>query len=64
VLVLANDPETQSINSACYAVVLNRLIRQLNRKDKLPCSMIIDEVPTVYIHKIEKLVGELPGVTK
>jgi hypothetical protein len=57
VLVLANDPETQNINSACYAVVLNRLIRQLNRKDKLPCSMIIDEVPTVYIHKIENLLA-------
>jgi hypothetical protein len=57
VLVLANDPETQNINSACYAVVLNRLIRQLNRKNKLPCSMIIDEVPTVYIHKIENLLA-------
>lgn len=57
ILVLANDPETQSINSACYAVVLNRLIRQLNRKDKLPCSMIIDEVPTVYIHKLENLLA-------
>lgn len=57
VLVIANDPETQSINSACYSVVLNRLIRQLNQKGNLPCSMVIDEVPTVYIHKIENLLA-------
>lgn len=57
VLVMANDPETQSINSACYSVVLNRLIRQLNRKGNIPCSMVIDEVPTVYIHKIETLLA-------
>ena len=57
VLVIANDPETQSINSACYSVVLNRLIRQLNKKGNLPCSMVIDEVPTVYIHKIENLLA-------
>ena len=57
VLVIANDPETQSINSACYSVLLNRLIRQLNQKGNLPCSMIIDEVPTVYIHKIENLLA-------
>ena len=57
VLILANDPETQHINSACYAVILNRLIRQLNQKDRQPCSMIIDEVPTVYIHRIENLLA-------
>lgn len=57
VLVMANDPETQSINSACYSVILNRLIRQLNRKGNIPCSMVIDEVPTVYIHKIETLLA-------
>ncbi|MDZ7606507.1 MAG: type IV secretory system conjugative DNA transfer family protein [Cyclobacteriaceae bacterium] len=56
-LVIANDPATQSINSACYSVVLNRLIRLMNRQGNLPSSIIIDEVPTVYIHRIETLIA-------
>ncbi len=57
VLVIANDPDTQSINSACYSVVLNRLIRLINKKGNLPSSLIVDEVPTLYIHKIENLIA-------
>jgi hypothetical protein len=30
ILVLANDPNTQNINSACYSIVLNRLTRLVN----------------------------------
>jgi hypothetical protein len=57
ILVLANAPETQSINSACYSLVLNRLILLLNRKGNLPTSLIVDEVPTVYIHRVENLIA-------
>jgi len=57
ILVIANDPDTQSINSACYSVVMNRLIRLINKKGNLPTSMIIDEVPTLYLHKIENLIA-------
>jgi hypothetical protein len=57
ILVIANDPDTQSINSACYSVVMNRLIRLINRKGNMPSSLIVDEVPTLYIHKIENLIA-------
>lgn len=57
VLVIANDPDTQSINNACYSVVMNRLIRLINKKGNLPSSLIVDEVPTLYIHKIENLIA-------
>ena len=57
ILVVANDPDTQSINSACYSVVMNRLIRLINKKGNLPTSLIIDEVPTLYLHKIENLIA-------
>ncbi|RYX78253.1 type IV secretory system conjugative DNA transfer family protein, partial [bacterium] len=46
ILVLANDPSTQNINSACYSVVLNRLTRLINSKDNLPSAIILDELPT------------------
>ncbi|UZR99612.1 type IV secretory system conjugative DNA transfer family protein [Chondrinema litorale] len=57
VLVIANNPDTQNINSTCYALVINRLTRLVNKKDKLPTSIIVDELPTLYFHKIENLIA-------
>ncbi|PWS32673.1 type IV secretory system conjugative DNA transfer family protein [Pedobacter paludis] len=56
-LVLANDPNTQNINSACYSVVLNRLTRLINSKGNLPSALIIDELPTLFVHRIENLIA-------
>lgn len=57
VLILASDPNTQDINSAFYAVVLNRLLRLVNSKGNLPVGVIADEVPTLYIHKIDNVIA-------
>lgn len=57
IMVLANDPNTQNINSACYSVVLNRLTRLINSKGNRPTSLIIDEVPTIFVHKVENLIA-------
>ncbi|WP_231461760.1 type IV secretory system conjugative DNA transfer family protein [Pedobacter sp. Leaf132] len=56
-LVLANDPSTQNINSACYSVVLNRLTRLINSKGNLPSAIILDELPTIFVHRIENLIA-------
>jgi len=56
-LVLANDPNTQNINSACYSVVLNRLTRLINSKGNFPSALILDEVPTLFVHRIENLIA-------
>ena len=56
-LVLANDPNTQNINSACYSVVLNRLTRLINSKGNRPLALIIDELPTLFVHRIENLIA-------
>ena len=57
ILVLANDPSTQNINSTCYSVVLNRLTKLINSKGNLPSALILDELPTVFVHKIENLIA-------
>lgn len=57
ILVLANDPNTQNINSACYSVVLNRLTRLINSKGNRPSAIIVDEVPTLFIHRMENLIA-------
>ncbi|MFS2185642.1 type IV secretory system conjugative DNA transfer family protein [Mucilaginibacter sp. Mucisp84] len=57
IVVLANDPNTQNINSACYSVVLNRITKLVNNKGNLPTALIIDEIPTLYTYKIENLIA-------
>ncbi|MCA5006155.1 type IV secretion system DNA-binding domain-containing protein [Sphingobacterium bovistauri] len=58
ILILANDPNTQSINSACYSVILNRITRLVNARGNKPVGLIIDEAPTLYAHKIENLIAQ------
>lgn len=57
IVILANDPNTQNINSACYSVVMNRLTKLINSKGNLPSALIIDEIPTIYTYKIENLLA-------
>lgn len=56
-LVLSSSPETQDINSALYAALLNRVLRQINEKGNLPAGVLADEFPTIYIHRIDTLIA-------
>ena len=57
VLVLANSPATQNINSAFYAAVLMRLTKLINSKGNHPSAIVVDECPTLFLHKVENLVA-------
>jgi len=57
ILVLASDPRTQDQNSAIYSAVLNKIIQQVNTKGNHPSAIIADEVPTIYIHKVDNLIA-------
>jgi len=56
-LIIANDPDTQSINSSLNALILNRLVRLINRTGNLPSAIIVDELPTIYFHRIANLLA-------
>lgn len=56
-LVIANDPEKEQVIGSLNALVLNRLITRVNSKDNIPVSIIVDELPTLYFHKIDRLIG-------
>lgn len=56
-MVIANDPNTQNINSACYSMVMNRLTKLINNKGNLPSALVIDEIPTLYTHRVENLLA-------
>lgn len=56
-LVIANDPEKEQVIGALNAVILNRLVSRVNSKGNIPVSIIVDELPTLYFHKIDRLIG-------
>jgi len=56
-LVIANSAETQNINSALNALMLNRLVRLINSRGNRPCAILVDELPTLYFYKLENLLS-------
>lgn len=58
-LLIANDPEMESIIVALNALILNRLVTRVNtgQGKNIPVSIIVDELPTLYFHKIDRLIG-------
>ena len=58
-LLIANDPEKEQIVGALNAMIINRLVTRVNSGMgmNVPVSIIVDEVPTLYFHKIDRLIG-------
>lgn len=58
-LLIANDPEMESIIGALNTLILNRLVTRVNtgQGKNIPVSIIVDELPTLYFHKIDRLIG-------
>lgn len=56
-LIIANNPKTQSMNSALNALIINRLTRLVNTKGNYPISIIVDECPTLYFYQLATLLS-------
>ena len=58
-LLIANDPEMESIIGALNALILNRLVTRVNsgQGKNVPVSIIVDELPTLFFYKIDRLIG-------
>ena len=58
-LLIANDPEKESIIGALNAMILNRLVTRVNsgQGKNVPVDICVDEVPTLFFYKIDRLIG-------
>ena len=58
-VLIANCPEMESIIGALNALILNRLVTRVNTGQgrNIPVSIVVDELPTLYFHKIDRLIG-------
>ena len=57
ILFLANNPQTQASYGAIYGLIASTIARVINKKDQQPLSLIIDELPTIYINGLDHLIA-------
>src|SRR5690606_34210900 len=57
IVCLGNHPPKAQIYGAVHSLLIGRLVKLVNQKDKLPSALIIDELPTVYVHGLDALMA-------
>ena len=57
IVCMGNNPEKQQIYGAVLSLYISRLVRQVNKKDRLRCSLVFDEFPTIYFGGIDSLIA-------
>lgn len=57
IMVLANSPATQTTNSPALGLISTQLLKVVNTQNKLPSSIIIDELPTMYFMGLDNLIA-------
>lgn len=57
VLCVGNHPDRQNIYSAALGLYNARIVKMVNRKGKLKCSILVDEVPTIYFKGLDTLIA-------
>lgn len=57
IVCIGNNPQKILTFGAVISLYVTRLINQVNRKNKLKCSLIFDEFPTIYLNHIDTLIA-------
>jgi len=57
IVCMGNNPQKQQIYGAVLSLYISRMIKLVNKKDQLPCSLIFDEFPTIYFNGIDGLIA-------
>ena len=57
IICVGNNPEKQQIYGAVLSLYISRLVRQVNKKGMLKCSLVFDEFPTIYFNNMDSLIA-------
>jgi hypothetical protein len=57
IVCMGNNPQKQQVYGAILSLYISRLIKIINKRGGLPCSLIFDEFPTVYFNGIDSLIA-------
>ncbi len=57
VICMGNNPQKQQVYGAVLSLYISRMIKLVNRKEQVKCSLIFDEFPTIYFNNIDSLIA-------
>jgi len=57
IVCAGNNPQKIQIYGAVLSLYVNRLIKLVNKKDKIKSSLIFDEFPTIYLNNMDSLIA-------
>ncbi len=57
IFILANSPSTQTTNSPALGLVATQMLKEINKQGQQPCSVLIDELPTMYFMGLDNLIA-------
>ncbi|MEP7374636.1 MAG: conjugal transfer protein MobC [Chitinophagaceae bacterium] len=57
IVCMGNNPEKQQIYGAVLSLYISRLVRIVNKKGNLPCSLVFDEFPTIFFNHMDSLIA-------
>ena len=57
IICIGNDPDRQQVYGAALSLYTFRVIKRVNRKGKLPCAVVIDELPTISVQGLDGLMA-------
>ncbi|MBB3125253.1 hypothetical protein FHS04_002797 [Mesoflavibacter sabulilitoris] len=56
ILCLQNNPDRSEIYSAPLGLYINKILQVVNQKGKRPLGLILDELPTIFIMGLRKII--------
>lgn len=57
ILCIGNNPDRQAIYGAALGLYNSRIVKIVNKKGRLKSSIIIDELPTIFIKGLDNLIA-------
>jgi hypothetical protein len=57
IVCMGNNPQKQQIYGAVLSLYISRLIKLVNKKGGIKCSLVFDEFPTIYLNNIDGLIA-------
>lgn len=57
IVCMGNSPQKMQIYGAVLSLYINRIIKSVNRKGRMKCSLVFDEFPTVFINDMDSLIA-------
>ncbi len=57
IVCLGSNPQKSQVYGAVLSLYANRLFKDINQPNKLPCSLIFDEFPTLYLRGMDQLMA-------